>query len=255
MCLENNPLKCKPHAKFQGNRWYSPKWVRGSWGFLRILSSLLCKLGRLRQDGSTWQHILEYSFFWKRISWRAFEFIQAKISAFVLSGYIKAGFFTPSTEVMSIWTFKKRNNLLNLTDLISCFSKPYREICPQLFLSFSTIITITTAPYCKLSCVTLSGVITYYGKKDSIVSTAAETVTATIPVTHDFFLSGAGFISSVTRMVVATTVVVEHTHELTVLGCFSNLPTDRDFSIADRGTWLPTQLCAGCANMWISRQN
>ena len=150
MCLENNPLKCKPHAKFQGNRWYSPKWVRGSWGFLRILSSLLCKLGRLRQDGSTWQHILEYSFFWKRISWRPFEFIQAKISPFVLSGYIKAGFFTPWAEVMSIWTFKKRNNLFNLADLISCFSKPYREICPQLFLSFSTIITITTAPYCKL---------------------------------------------------------------------------------------------------------
>ena len=165
MCLENNPPKCKPHAKFQGNRWYSPKWVGGSWGFLRILSSLLCKLGRLRQDGSTWQHILEYSFFWKRISWRPFEFIQAKISPFVLSGYIKAGFFTPWTEVMSIWTFKKRNNLLNLTDLISCFSKPYREICPQLFLSFSTIITITTAPYCKLQCVTLAGVITYYAKK------------------------------------------------------------------------------------------
>ena len=150
MSLENNPIKCKPHAKFQGNlifhfisyfiviflghfcprgkgawgypyvkhqpwrnntkdshntgklhalsylnRWYSPKWVRGSWGFLRILSSLLCKLGWLRQDGSIWQHILEYSFFWKRISWRPFEFIQAKISPFVLSGYIKAGFFTP----------------------------------------------------------------------------------------------------------------------------------------------------------------
>ena len=73
---------------------------------------------------------------------------------------------------MDFFYLKKRNNLLNLTDLISCFSKPCREICLQLFLILAPSPAITTVPYCNLSCVTVAGVINYYEKKFNFVDSS-----------------------------------------------------------------------------------